>query len=86
MLEMPSGTGKTVSLLSLITSYQLAHPGTGKLIYCSRTIPEIEKVFQNFVLILLCILYIFSAGDSHSHFNASDRLWKSFGELSAIEI
>ena len=26
MLEMPSGTGKTVSLLSLITSYQLAHP------------------------------------------------------------
>lgn len=44
MLEMPSGTGKTVTLLSLITSYQLAHPEVGQLIYCSRTIPEIEKV------------------------------------------
>src|SRR5687767_1739756 len=41
---MPSGTGKTVSLLSLITSYQLAHPDVGKLIYCSRTVPEIEQV------------------------------------------
>lgn len=38
------GTGKTVSLLSLITSYQLAHPEVGKLIYCSRTVAEIEKV------------------------------------------
>jgi Rad3-related DNA helicase len=44
VLEMPSGTGKTVSLLSLITSYQLAHPEVGKLVYCSRTVPEIEKV------------------------------------------
>ncbi len=35
VLEMPTGTGKTVTLLSLITSYQLAHPDTtGKLIYC----------------------------------------------------
>ncbi len=78
---MPTGTGKTITLLSLITSYQLAHPevrvlcwvcaggrtarhhplsreGTqgaraprgkcaaqvGKLIYCTRTIPEMEKV------------------------------------------
>ena len=44
MLEMPSGTGKTVSLLSLIISYQLSHPDVGKLIYCSRTVTEIEKV------------------------------------------
>jgi DNA excision repair protein ERCC-2 len=43
---MPSGTGKTVTLLSLITSYQLAHPEVGKLIYCSRTVPEIEKVLE----------------------------------------
>lgn len=43
---MPSGTGKTVSLLSLITSYQLARPTVGKLIYCSRTIPEIEKTVE----------------------------------------
>jgi DNA excision repair protein ERCC-2 len=93
LLEMPTGTGKTITLLSLITSYQLAHPevrgavggsfsaaqlacvrgprgGTsrarpppglspgsalttappppppkvGKLVYCTRTVPEMEKV------------------------------------------
>ncbi|PPQ66084.1 hypothetical protein CVT26_010826, partial [Gymnopilus dilepis] len=38
VLEMPSGTGKTVSLLSLIY-----FPTKRKLIYCSRTVPEIEK-------------------------------------------
>lgn len=61
MLEMPSGTGKTVSLLSLIVSYQQVrmnprhqlvyidvncaqfYPTRRKLIYCSRTVPEIEK-------------------------------------------
>lgn len=57
---MPSGTGKTVSLLSLIVSYQQVSPSfcvvgpfsslllqffptRRKLIYCSRTVPEIEK-------------------------------------------
>lgn len=43
VLEMPSGTGKTVSLLSLIVAYQQASPEPRKLIYCSRTVPEIEK-------------------------------------------
>ncbi|KII88515.1 hypothetical protein PLICRDRAFT_176097 [Plicaturopsis crispa FD-325 SS-3] len=43
VLEMPSGTGKTVSLLSLIVSYQQFYPGHRKLVYCSRTVPEIEK-------------------------------------------
>lgn len=43
VLEMPSGTGKTVSLLSLIVSYQQFYPRARKLIYCSRTVPEIEK-------------------------------------------
>ena len=42
--QMPTGTGKTVTLLSLITSYQAAHPDVGKLIYCTRTVPEMEKV------------------------------------------
>jgi hypothetical protein len=28
-LQMPTGTGKTITLLSLITSYQLAHPEVG---------------------------------------------------------
>ena len=45
LLEMPTGTGKTITLLSLITSYQLAHGDrVGKLIYCTRTVPEMEKV------------------------------------------
>ena len=45
-MQMPTGTGKTITLLSLITSYQLAHPEVGKLIYCTRTVPEMEKVLQ----------------------------------------
>ncbi len=41
------GTGKTVSLLSLIVAYMRANPNdVTKLIYCSRTIPEIEKVLE----------------------------------------
>ncbi|EEY17313.1 DNA repair helicase RAD3 [Verticillium alfalfae VaMs.102] len=40
---MPSGTGKTVSLLSLIVAYQQHYPEHRKLIYCSRTMSEIEK-------------------------------------------
>ena len=46
ILEMPTGTGKTVSLLSLITSYQFAHPECGKLIYCTRTVPEMVKTID----------------------------------------
>lgn len=42
---MPSGTGKTATLLSLIVAYMIENPQTiRKLIYCSRTVPEIEKV------------------------------------------
>ncbi|KAJ9058973.1 TFIIH/NER complex ATP-dependent 5'-3' DNA helicase subunit [Entomophthora muscae] len=43
LLEMPSGTGKTVSLLSLIVAYQQHNGQRRKLVYCSRTVPEIEK-------------------------------------------
>ena len=32
---MPTGTGKTITVLSLCVSYQMAHPEVGKLIYCS---------------------------------------------------
>uniref|UniRef100_A0A670ZFH6 General transcription and DNA repair factor IIH helicase subunit XPD n=1 Tax=Pseudonaja textilis TaxID=8673 RepID=A0A670ZFH6_PSETE len=47
VLEMPSGTGKTISLLALILAYQRAYPlEVTKLIYCSRTVPEIEKVIE----------------------------------------
>jgi len=43
LLEMPTGTGKTACLLALITAFQYAHPEMGKLIYCTRTVPEMEK-------------------------------------------
>ncbi|XP_002126055.2 general transcription and DNA repair factor IIH helicase subunit XPD-like [Ciona intestinalis] len=47
VLEMPSGTGKTATLLSLIVAYQYEYPEIiSKLIYCSRTVPEIEKVLE----------------------------------------
>ncbi|KAI4472011.1 dna repair dead helicase rad3/xp-d subfamily member [Holotrichia oblita] len=47
LLEMPSGTGKTTTLLSLIVAYMLENPHiVRKLIYCSRTVPEIEKVVE----------------------------------------
>ena len=50
---MPTGTGKTVSLLSLITSYQFAHPDrTGKLVYCTRTVPEMNAVMKELGVVL----------------------------------
>ncbi|KAL2582237.1 hypothetical protein AAZV13_15G228800 [Glycine max] len=44
LLEMPIGIGKTIALLSLITSYVLSKPHSPfKLLYCSRTVHETEK-------------------------------------------
>ncbi|KAI3975760.1 hypothetical protein MKX01_023186 [Papaver californicum] len=44
LLEMPTGTGKTIALLSLITSYSLSKPSNPiKLLYCTRTVHEMEK-------------------------------------------
>ena len=63
---MPTGTGKTVTLLSLIISYQtyygrdkvpmhtqpanspvpLCRVQVSKLVYCTRTVPEIDKVLS----------------------------------------
>lgn len=51
LLEMPTGTGKTITLLSLIRSYQLAHHDIGKLIYCTRTVHEMEKVLAELRLL-----------------------------------
>lgn len=46
MLEMPTGTGKTVSLLSLVLAFKFAHPTAGKLVYCTRTVPEMAKCVE----------------------------------------
>jgi DNA excision repair protein ERCC-2 len=51
---MPTGTGKTVCLVSLITSYQLAHPEVGKLIYCTRTVPEMVKCVEVRHALIVC--------------------------------
>lgn len=45
-MEMPTGTGKTVTLLSFITSYHLQRPEMAKLIYCTRTVGEMQKVLE----------------------------------------
>ena len=47
LLEMPSGTGKTISLLSLIVAYLKHNPEQiTKLVYCTRTVPEMLKVLE----------------------------------------
>ncbi|MBA0741559.1 hypothetical protein Gogos_014701 [Gossypium gossypioides] len=52
LLEMPTGTGKTIALLSLITSYSLSKPQTPiKLIYCTRTVHEMEKTLAELKLL-----------------------------------
>lgn len=43
LLEMPTGTGKTAALLSLITSYKEKHKEIGKFIYCTRTVHEMDQ-------------------------------------------
>lgn len=41
---MPSGTGKTITILALVVAYLHKYPEkASKLVYCSRTVPEIDK-------------------------------------------
>ena len=46
ILEMPTGTGKTVCLLSMCLSYILYKKPAFKLVYCTRTIVEMNKTLQ----------------------------------------
>ncbi|KAK9281348.1 hypothetical protein L1049_004248 [Liquidambar formosana] len=52
LLEMPTGTGKTIALLSLITGYALSKPSNPvKLLYCTRTVHEMEKTLAELRLL-----------------------------------
>jgi DNA excision repair protein ERCC-2 len=46
ILEMPTGTGKTVCLLALILSFIKQIKPEMKLVYCTRTIVEMEKTIE----------------------------------------
>jgi len=51
LLELPMG-GRSVALLSLITSYQLAHPeACRKLVYCTTSAAQMEKVLETLALL-----------------------------------
>ncbi|KAF4656085.1 General transcription and DNA repair factor IIH helicase subunit XPD, partial [Perkinsus olseni] len=52
LIEMPTGTGKTVTIMSLVTSYQLEHPEMGKLVYCTRTVPEMNQAIRELKLVI----------------------------------
>lgn len=58
LVEMPSGTGKTVALLSMTVSYQLHMKSKNthfKIVYCSRTVPEVEKALRELDGLVACI-------------------------------
>ncbi|KAK2952140.1 putative General transcription and DNA repair factor IIH helicase subunit XPD [Blattamonas nauphoetae] len=58
ILEMPSGTGKTIALTSLIVSYLHSPQGQSKhlrLIYLTRTVAETSKVHQELKRVFACI-------------------------------
>jgi len=46
VIEMPTGTGKTVSMLSVLLAYQYKYPDVGKIVYCTRTVPEMTKALE----------------------------------------
>ena len=52
ILEMPTGTGKTVCLLSLILSYIKMKKPHFKLVYCTRTIVEMEKTLAELKFVM----------------------------------
>ncbi|KAI3835020.1 hypothetical protein MKX03_007313 [Papaver bracteatum] len=53
ILGMPNAAGRTIALLSLITSYSLSKPKnqSPKLIYCTRTVHEMEKVLAELTVL-----------------------------------
>jgi DNA excision repair protein ERCC-2 len=47
IIEMPTGTGKTVSMFALCTSYKLAYPDRlSKIVFCTRTLSQLQKATE----------------------------------------
>ena len=55
ILEMPTGIGKTVCILSLIISYMIYTEYKYKLIYCTRTVVEMDKTVKELKNLVLYI-------------------------------
>nr|XP_027198032.1 general transcription and DNA repair factor IIH helicase subunit XPD-like [Dermatophagoides pteronyssinus] len=55
VLEMPTGTGKTVCLMALYSAYMLVYPETlEKFYFCTRTVGEMNKALLELRLVLRC--------------------------------
>jgi DNA excision repair protein ERCC-2 len=63
LLEMPTGTGKTVAVFSLMLAYQHKYPEqTGKLVFCTRTVPEMTKALRELRTIVEYRESLFASG------------------------
>lgn len=69
---MPTGTGKTVCLLSLILSYIKMKKPSFKLVYCTRTIVEMQKTLEELKFVL---------AERDKDFKTRDFLTKDLSEL-----
>jgi DNA excision repair protein ERCC-2 len=65
LIEMPTGTGKTVTILTLALAYQHAHPDIGKIFFCTRTIGEMTKCLQELKKVYAYQSEIFGTKDQH---------------------
>jgi len=84
ILEMPTGTGKTVSLLALITSYQLAHPECGKLVYCTRTVQEMKKTMEEVKRVISYRERVLAESAGRDGEEAAKRAIGAEGDLLAV--
>ena len=47
IIEMPTGTGKTVSMFALVCSYRIKFPEKlSKVVFCTRTVSQLEKAME----------------------------------------
>ena len=63
ILEMPTGTGKTVCLLSLCMSFIKFKKPNFKLVYCTRTIVEMQKTLEELKYVMEARVKDFEGSD-----------------------